>query len=365
MKVLLLLPYAWDTVPGQRFRIEQWVPHLRELGVTFQIDELMTPQQQKMLHSNVSALRKGRMILETTLRRRSRLRAAVKGADVIWLYRTMAVVGPPWMERRLARCGVPVIYEFDDAIWRTDTTRANRMFGWLKYADKTQEICRMSDTVLVGNAYLAEFAAQYNKKVEIIPTTIDTDAYRPRTDYGQSGRIVIGWSGSITTSHHLELVGKAIEIVSRKYDILFRVIGDKSFSLPGIPCESSDWDLSREIADISSFDIGLMPLRDNEWAKGKCGLKALQYMGMGIPTILSPVGVNADIVRDGENGLWATTEEEWVHALTRLIESRELRERLGRAGRQTVEREYSAISQAPRVLEILRNVAGARSGRIS
>lgn len=361
MRVLLLLPYAWDTAPGQRFRIEQWVPHLKEQGVTFEVDELMTPQQQKMLHSGESAQRKARMILETTLRRRSRLSESIKGADVIWLHRTMAVIGPPWMERRLARCGVPMIYEFDDAIWKAETARANRMFAWLKYADKTQEICRLSHTVVVGNAYLAEFASQFARNVEIVPTTIDTESYRPRSDYAQSGRIVVGWSGSITTSAYLKPIAGALQRVAKSHDIVLKVIGDRNFRLDGVPVEASDWSSATEQADLATFDIGLMPLTDDEWSKGKCGLKALQYMGMGIPTILSPVGVNAEIVRNGENGLWATTEDDWVDAITRMIESPELRERLGRAGRQTCETEYSATSQAPRVLEILRKVAKTRS----
>jgi glycosyltransferase involved in cell wall biosynthesis len=361
MKVLLLLPYAWDTSPGQRFRIEQWAPHLKDLGIEFEIDELMTFDQQKFLYSKASPARKAAMILRTSYDRWRRISASARRADVVWLHRTLTVIGPAWLERRLARLGVPILYEFDDAIWVTDTTKANRAFGWLKFAGKTEEICRLSHTVVVGNKYLADFAARHNPRVEIVPTTIDTHLYQPKSSYDISGRTVIGWSGSITTSHHLELIGKALETVSKRHEILFKVLGDKNFDLPGVTTEASDWNRDTEVGDISGFDIGLMPLHDNQWAKGKCGLKALQYMGMGIPTILSPVGVNADIIRNGENGLWATTEDEWVSALTRLIESKELRERLGRAGRATVESDFSAVSQTPRVHQILQNVAASKA----
>jgi glycosyltransferase involved in cell wall biosynthesis len=209
---------------------------------------------------------------------------------------------------------------------------------------------------MVGNPYLAEYARQVNDRVTVIPTTIDTEKYRvlPRTE--KTGPPVIGWTGSHSTVQHLDTLRGALKKLAERESFRLRVIGTPAYECPPIEVEAMAWRADSELEDLSAIDIGVMPLPDDKWSKGKCGLKALQFMALGIPTICSPVGVNTDIIQDNENGFIAGTEDEWVEKLTRLLRSAELRQRLGQAGRATVEQKYSAITQTPRVYEIFKSV---------
>jgi glycosyltransferase involved in cell wall biosynthesis len=216
--------------------------------------------------------------------------------------------------------------------------------------------------VVVGNEYLAAYARGFNDRVTVIPTTIDLDEYLPHETYVDRSPVAIGWSGSRTTLAHLRTLDRVLRQVAAQVPVRLHVIGTDVYPIEGVEAHVAEWRPDTEIPELSRFDIGVMPLPDEEWARGKCALKALQYMAMGVPTVTSPVGVNADIIRDGENGLLASTEEEWVAKLVALVQDARLREHLGRAGRITVEKEYAASIQAPRVLELLRRV-GCPCGR--
>ncbi|MCC2670416.1 MAG: sugar transferase, PEP-CTERM/EpsH1 system associated [Armatimonadetes bacterium] len=355
MRVLLLLPYAWDTSPSQRFRIEQWGPLLEKQGVELCPATLLNRTEQKLLHGKQSPVRKAAMLANVLMRRIGQLRGAGR-YDAIWLHRAAYPIGPPFLERLLRRTGIPVIMEFDDAIYLNNTAASNARFSALKCAGKTAEICRLSTHVVVGNEYLADYARAHNSHVTIIPTTIDTDHYVPRREYRDASPVVIGWSGSATTVAHLQTVDRVLQRVAEQAKVRLHVMGTPSYSLAGVETRAVEWSPEVELPQLQEFDIGIMPLPDEEWARGKCALKALQYMAVGVPVVTSPVGVNAEIIRDGENGFLATTEDEWVDRLLKLVRSVQLRERVGRAGRATVLTEFSATAQAPRVLEVLRTV---------
>jgi glycosyltransferase involved in cell wall biosynthesis len=175
----------------------------------------------------------------------------------------------------------------------------------------------------------------------------------PKNDYGP---LTIGWTGSYSTVQHLDTLRGALKKLAETEKFRLRVIGTPSYELAPIDVEAMQWRAATELDDLCAIDIGVMPLPDDNWSKGKCGLKALQFMALGIPTICSPVGVNTDIIQDNQNGFLAGTEAEWVDKLTHLLRSAELRRRLGDAGRATVEQRYSAAIQAPRVYEIFRSV---------
>jgi SAM-dependent methyltransferase/glycosyltransferase involved in cell wall biosynthesis/uncharacterized protein YbaR (Trm112 family) len=359
MRVLLLLPYAWDTAPGQRFRIEQWVPGLEAMGVEFRVETLLTGAEQRLLYSDGHAGAKVAMLVRHAGRRVAQLRG-LRGFDLVWLYRAAFLVGPAVLERVLARSAVPMVVEFDDAIYLPDTSTANARWAGLKCSGKTATICRLSDHVVVGNRYLADYARVHNPAVTVIPTTIDTDAYRPREHYGESRPVVIGWSGSGTTVAHLRTLDRVLQKVAAREDVRLHVVGTDSYPLEGVRTSATRWSPEKERPELGRFDIGVMPLPDEEWARGKCGLKALQYMALGVPTVTSPVGVNSEIIQNGTNGVLASGEDEWVGALTSLIHDVGLRQRLGRAGRATVEDRYSTRSQLRRVFEVMERVSASR-----
>jgi glycosyltransferase involved in cell wall biosynthesis len=257
--------------------------------------------------------------------------------------------------------GIPFIFDFDDAIFVSYRSPSNGYLSYLKFAAKTKTICHLAAHVMVGNPYLAEYSRQYNRNVTVIPTTIDLDKYEVRKAPAHDDAIVVGWTGSYSTVQHLDTIRGALQKLGKQQRFRLRVIGTPKYDLEGIEVDAMNWRAQTEVEDLRPADIGIMPLPDDAWSKGKCGLKALQFMALGIPTICSPVGVNTDIIQNGENGFIAGTEDEWLEKLDALIRSRELRERLGRAGRMTVEQKYSATVQAPRVFEILEAVAGKSS----
>jgi glycosyltransferase involved in cell wall biosynthesis len=283
------------------------------------------------------------------------------GFDVAFLYRDAFQLGPPVLETLLAQ-RVPFVYDFDDAIFLPSSNDINPKVGRLKRPDKVGKIVSMSSRTTVGNEFLASYARQFNGNVHIIPTTLDIDQYRPPTRSEGHKALRIGWSGSFTTASHLHTIDHALTQVLRWPRTELFVLGAADFRVPGAKnVITKRWNLDTEIADVSSFDVGLMPLPDTPLSHGKCGFKALLYMSLGIPCIVSPVGVNCDIVKDGENGLVASTESEWIEAIGRLADDPALREKLGQAGRQTIVERYSGQRWAPRFLDVLREAAESRT----
>ena len=268
-------------------------------------------------------------------------------------------LGTAWFERAAAQSRARLVFDFDDAIWLQNVSDANRRLAWLKRPDKTAELISMSDLVIAGNAHLADYASQFSDAVEVVPTTIDTDAYVRESQIPNGDAICIGWSGSMTTIQHFDLMIPVLRRLREQYgdSVRFKVIGDGRYRHDELGIRGQDWSAETEVRDLSDIDIGVMPLPDDEWARGKCGLKGLQYMALGIPTVMSPVGVNTEIIDDGVNGFLAGDEDEWLTKLTRLIESAELRGNLGREGHETVEQRYSVRSQQERYLSLLTGAA--------
>jgi len=355
MRVLALMPALYDTSPGQRYRLEQWEPLLRERGVDITFASFEDEDLHALLYKR-GMMRKKLQLVTRSLGRRLSLVRKAKDYDLVYILREAALLGPPVFERLIAQTGVPMVFDFDDAIFVSYRSPSNGYLSYLKFASKTKTICRIASHVMVGNPYLADYARQVNDRVTVIPTTIDTEKYRVPERKEKSGPVVIGWTGSYSTVQHLDTMRGALQKLAEKESFRLRVIGTPAYECPPVEVEAMKWRAETELEDLSEIDIGMMPLPDDRWSKGKCGLKALQFMALGIPTICSPVGVNTDIIQDDENGFIAATEDEWVEKLTRLLRSAELRQRLGHAGRVTVEEKYSAITQTPRVYEIFKSV---------
>lgn len=358
MRVLAVIPSLYDTSPGQRFRIEQWDPILQESGVEITYMPFETPELKTVLYTGGNVVAKINGVTRNFLRRRNDL-ANVADYDLVYLFREAALLGPPWFERKIARLGVPIVFDFDDSVFVSYKSPANGYLSYLKFPSKTAEICRLSTHIMAGNEYLANYARAQNSNVTIIPTTIDTKKYKVVERIAEPDTITVGWSGSFSTIQHLDTIRGALQELAKTERFRLRVIGAASYDLPGVEAEAIPWQAANELDDLAPIDIGLMPLPDENWSRGKCGLKALQYMALGIPTICSPVGVNTTIIRDGENGFIASSDSDWVEKIKLLINSQELRKKIGLAGRITVERDYSAKVVAPRVLEVFRSSARA------
>jgi glycosyltransferase involved in cell wall biosynthesis len=220
----------------------------------------------------------------------------------------------------------------------------------------------LAHTVVAGNAYLADYARRAGaKRIEVIPTVIDLGRYRVK-DADHIGKqpevaFIIGWIGSPSTARYLRDIAPALAEVCREGRARVRLIGSGQIELPGVPVEVLPWREDTEVDEICGFDVGIMPLPDEPWARGKCGFKLIQYMACGLPVVASPVGVNSEIVEDGVNGFLAQDTLEWVVALERLIAAAELRHRLGAAGRAKVGARYCLDVTAPRLTRLLQAIA--------
>jgi glycosyltransferase involved in cell wall biosynthesis len=250
-----------------------------------------------------------------------------------------------------------MVFDFDDAIFLRYKSPANGYLSYLKFCGKTKRLCRNAREVMAGNEYLASWASRHNERVNVVPTTIDTDSYRPELRRPSESLPTIGWTGSHSTRAHLELAVPALEKLAARRRFRFVAIGAEAPPVAGAAVESRPWRAASEVGDLADIDVGIMPLPDDPWCRGKCGFKALQYMGLAIPAVVSPVGANTRIVTHGRNGFWAATEGEWVSVLDRLLDDRDLRARVGQEGRRTVEELYSARVVAPFVSEIFRRAA--------
>lgn len=354
MRVLAVVPSLYDTSPGQRFRLEEWEPILRGSGVEITYLPFETPELKTILHTGGNVIAKVAGVTRNFLQRRTDL-AAVASYDLVYLFREAALLGPPWFERKIARSGVPIVFDFDDAVFVSYKSPSNGYLSYLKFPSKTAEICQLSTHIMAGNEYLAKYARAQNSNVTIIPTTIDTDKYKFIERVVEPEMITVGWSGSFSTIQHLDTIRGPLQELAKTERFRLRVIGTANYDLPGVETEAIPWQAATELDDLAPIDIGLMPLPDEDWSRGKCGLKALQYMALGIPTICSPVGVNTTIIHDGENGFIASSEADWIEKIKLLIHSHELRKKIGQAGRITVENEYSAKVTAPRVFEVFRS----------
>ncbi len=356
-RVLFIANHRKNRSPGQRFRFEQYIDYLSQSGFECEISFLLSAKDDRFFYSTGNLIPKIVIYFKCLYKRFKDIKKA-KNYDVIFIFREAFFTGTTFFERRVRRLPIKIIFDFDDSIWLPNVSPANKNLAWLKNYAKTSKIIKLSNLVITGNQYLANYAMQYNANVKIIPTTIDTSYHKQKKQKSKSDKICIGWTGTSTTLKHFEYILPVLIKIKEKYSnkVYFKMIGEEKYSNNTLAITSVKWDIATEIEDLSELDIGIMPLPNDEWAKGKCGFKGLQYMSLEIPAILSPVGVNAEIIQDGINGYLADTEEEWIRKISILIESEELREKLGKAGRQTVIEKYSVEANRQKYLDIFNDL---------
>lgn len=360
-RILFIANHRINRNPSQRFRFEHYFELLREAGFEFDYSWLIDDQDDVVLYSPGNLIRKSRFILKGWVRRfRDVLRAG--RYDIIFIHREAFITGSVMFEKMFRNSGAKIVFDFDDAIWHFDVSEANRRLGWLKRPSKTKDIISMADAVFAGNAYLADYASNYNDNVTIIPTTIDTDYHRQQPDRNwYPEQVCIGWTGSLTTVKHFRMIEPVLLSIRTAYGnkIRFKLIGDPSYFNESLGLKGTAWKLDTEIRDLSDIDIGIMPLPDDEWAKGKCGFKGLQYMAMEIPAVLSPVGVNSSMIANAKSGFLAESQEEWRAVLSYLIDNPEIRREVGKEARQVVWDRYSVHSQWPIFRKLLESLVSA------
>jgi len=340
-----------DRSPSQRFRFEQYIDFLRDDGFSINHFYLLDAQDDKYFYGT-RILPKIWILVKSIFKLFSHFLAAKKDT-IFFVQRECFMLGTAFFEKLFKTKG-KLVFDFDDSIWIHDISETNKKLAFLKNPNKTADIIKASDAVIAGNLYLAEYAKQFNNNVVIIPTTLDTEKHK-KVNTSTSQTVCIGWTGSHTTIKHFKLAIPFLIKLKEKYGdkISFRIIGDANYYCHELNTQALAWNEATEVADLSAIYIGIMPLPDDKWSKGKCGFKGLQYMSLEIPSIMSPVGVNTEIIEDGINGFLADSEQEWIDKISLLIESKELREKLGKAGRETVVARYSVAANKQKYLDLL------------
>jgi len=283
----------------------------------------------------------------------------LRGYDYVFIHREAAPLGPPVFEWWIAKiAGKKIIYDFDDALWLPDDLYENLLVAWFKWRKKTASICQWAWKVSAGNNYLADYAGMYNTNVVLNPTTIDPNwpAATVKHEYNHNRAstldAIIGWTGSHSTMKYLEPFIPIMEELEKKYRLEFLLISNKKPAWTLKSLRYWPWSEKTEIEDLRRIDIGIMPLPKDDWAKGKCGFKALQFMALEIPVVASPVGVNSILIHDNENGFLASSTKEWIEKLHFLIEKPELRKKFGIAGSKTIEEKYTVNANKENFLQL-------------
>ncbi|OFY83995.1 MAG: glycosyl transferase family 1 [Bacteroidetes bacterium RIFCSPLOWO2_12_FULL_35_15] len=345
-KILFIAAHRLNRSPSQRYRFEQYFDFLRSKGYECELSFIISESDDKIFYRSGNFLKKISITFKSVFKRLKDISRADQ-FDIIFVQREAFMTGSIFFEKQFARSKAKLIFDFDDSVWLLDTSEANKKWEWMKSTKKTGKICSLSNLVFSGNSYLAEYAKQFNKNVTIIPTTIDTTIFQRKQEYKNNEKLCIGWSGSHTTIKHFEEAVPILKKIREKYGnkVYFKVMGDVDYYNEELGIKGIPWSSETEVEQISSFDIGIMPLPDDEWVKGKCGLKGLSYMALEVPAIMSRVGVNSEIINEGINGFLANNEEEWINKISQLIESFDLRKKLGSKARETIIERYSVESQ--------------------
>lgn len=350
MKVLFLTRYG-RLGASSRMRYFQFHPWFERMDIECTVATLFDDNQ---LSERYRAHRHGFLSLMLVYFRRLLALWRRHHFDLVWIEKEALPWIPVWVERWLLS-GVPYVLDYDDAIFHDYDLHTSSLVRHLlgKRNDRLMADARL---VVAGNAYLAQRACDAGAPwVETVPTVIDLDRYSVKSvSNDQSYPLRIVWIGSPSTVQYLELLREPLAVLSNRFTIQLRIIGGEVFALPGVDIEVLQWSEETEATLIQECDIGVMPLFDSPWERGKCGYKLIQYMACGLPVVASPVGVNCEIVCTGENGFLADCDEAWIDALGRLLGNVQLRQQMGAAGRKIVEEKYCLQQVAPRVASLLR-----------
>lgn len=354
MKLLILAPYPPHKAPSQRFRFEHYLSALKTAGIDYDYRPFLNEATWDILYQPGHKAAKIGGILKSFLRRWG-LMFGLRKYDAVFIHREAAPLGPPLFEWIIAKLWrKPMVYDFDDAIWLANTSAQNRIAAGLKWHGKVKRICRWAHTVTVGNAFLGDYARQFSSQVKEIPTVVDTvQQHRPPEQPQQE--LSVGWTGSHSTMRYLDDFYPLIEELNRETPFTFYVISNKAPKQAPDNVQFIHWTKETEIADLQRFQIGVMPLANDEWAKGKCGFKAIQYMALGMPALVAPVGVNTQIVRHGIDGFHCNSDAEWKKALRQLLQDAQLRQNMGKNARQRIVEQYSVEATQLSFIQALKN----------
>lgn len=360
--MLVICPHPEGLAPGQRLKYEQYFRHFEEAGV-----EVIVKPFESMGFWNVK-FKKGygaiaAKVFWTIIAyiQRFFLLFSIPRYDVVYVFLWVTPFGPPIFEWFTAKLAKRMIYDIDDLIFLKNTSYDSKLVDALKGKNKPKFLMKHADHVITCTPFLTEYALQFNPDTTDISSTINTDLYRQKTDYSlREGKLVLGWSGSKSTAKYLRLLEPVFAELKKQIDFKIVMMGDADFTLPGYEVEAMDWREEIETKTINRFDIGLYPLPNEQWVYGKSGLKALQYMATGVPTVATAIGANYRVMETGVSGFLVETPEQWIERILQLAKDEQLRRYIGTNAHERVEKSYSVRANAPVYVGILQKVLNSK-----
>jgi glycosyltransferase involved in cell wall biosynthesis len=350
--VLFIVPYPEKVAPSQRFRVELYEPILQEAGITYDIASFWDLESWNIIYKPGNQLTKLTSLLKGYVRRIGHL-AKAANYDYIFIHREAAPLGPPVFEWFAAKVlGKKIIYDFDDAIWLPNTTKENKLAGWLKSPWKVKHICKWSYATTAGNNYLRSYAGKYAANAVFLPTCVETRSRHNQLKQHSSHKPVIGWTGSHSTLPYLDDIIPTLRELQQDHKFTFLVIADKKPEIDLKDWQFLKWNEATEVEGLLRMDIGIMPLKPDPWTEGKCGFKLIQYLSCGIPAIADNTGANKEIIDHGVNSFLCNSKAEWKEKLLLLIQDPALRLELGKKGRDKIVDHYSIQSQGDKFLAL-------------
>ena len=356
--VLFIAPHPVEG-PSTRFRIVQFLPALKQAGISASVRPFLSSGQARRVYGNAGLAEKMGL---TMLGLAGRLSDIVRASrvDLVYVLRETFPIGPGLFENIFARCCGRLAFDFDDAIWVPATNIANpldRLRDW----ERPAKIIARADCTVVGSEYLACYARRFAMcpdRIVVIPTVVDTEVYRPARR-GPSDEVIVGWIGTPNNTSYLTAIWDDLaEAARREPRIRYRFVGAQPFETGTFPVEFRPWTMEREVADIQGFDIGIMPLPDDEQTRGKCGFKLIQYMACGVPAIAAAVGANIQVLDEGRSGTLIPTGASWVEPIVALARNPDARRHLAETGRLLAVTQYSLQAAAPRFVRTIQAAIG-------
>jgi glycosyltransferase involved in cell wall biosynthesis len=335
VKVLAIVPYHLDFCAGQRFRIELWAKELAKRDIQVEYLPFTNQDLTNVLYQQGKHFSKASLMITAFIKQLTKTFQTQK-PDLIFIYREAAIAGPAIIEKIVRRWNVPIVYDIDEPLFVPYKSPSNGYLNKLKFFSKVDKLFEMSDCVFVVNKAIGDYASKFNQNIEIVPMTVDINRYQPNKAKKNNEKPIIAWVGTRSNQPMIELAVPPMRKLAKEKDFKFRIIADDEMKFEGLDVEFVPWAYNVEVPKLQEADIGVVPVKNNEWSPYKFFFKTVQFMSLGLPVVASATGSNLEIIEDGVNGFLAENEKDWYDKLKILLENADLRKQFGEKARETV-----------------------------
>lgn len=349
--ILFIVPYPDNTAPSQRLKFEQYYTEFEKAGYAITLAPFINRGFWTIIYKEGYYFKKAIFTIANYFRRYF-LIPRINKYDVVYVHLWGTPLGLPIFEWLVCKLSKRVIYDIDDLVYQGKPSPSNKIITFLKTGYKVNFLMEHASHVLVSTDKLMDYTKQFTQNVSLIPATIDVKKYTHQKTENLD-KVVIGWSGSHTTSNYLHLLDAVLKKLAQRRDVKIMVMGDKAFKAAGFDVELVEWAADKEMQNLQQFDIGLHPVPDEEWVYGKSGGKLVQYMAAGIPIIASAIGPNFKAIKDGYNGFLVSTDEEWMTKLELLITDTLLRKQMGENSKRYAIENFSVEANVGKYIAVL------------